>query len=203
MSLYPSMDPCDIFFQLKNVICDTALYETPTVYYDEIEETPLSVDLTNATFKLPRYAFSLSEDDNSTSALLYITDNEFYTWVNSPGDNCICDPRLDLTDARYNTIGALVDYINNTAEKAIYILNDAIPDEDVLWKITAESDSIPIDFNEPNPTITAGSESISGVNSPLNGTYTYVLYVGIYEKYRNTTRSISRFQQRPIRMCFM
>ena len=79
------------------------------------------------------------------------------------------------------------DFINNTAEKAIYILNDTIPDENVLWEITAESKTIPIDFIDPDPVITAGEESISGVSDPLNGTYTYVLYAGIYEKYRNTT----------------
>ncbi|MFX1443254.1 MAG: hypothetical protein ACFFHV_07575 [Promethearchaeota archaeon] len=80
-----------------------------------------------------------------------------------------------------------VDFINNTVDKAIYIFNKTIPYENVPWEIIAESPNIPINFNGPDPEITAGSESISGVTSPLNGNYTYLLYAGAYEKYRNST----------------
>jgi len=79
-----------------------------------------------------------------------------------------------------------VDYFNNTAEKTITIFNDTVTFDSLPWKITAESPNMDIDFTGP-PETSAGSESLSSVSSPLNGTYIYLLYVGINERNRNTT----------------
>ncbi len=80
-----------------------------------------------------------------------------------------------------------LDYFNNTVEKTITIFNNTISSDSLPWKITAESLNIPINFNGPDAQIIAGSEAISGVDFPLNGNYTYILYAGSFEKYRNST----------------
>jgi len=116
--------------------------------------------------------FNLNRSNgNYTAKLLY--PNSWTNFIVSKNDNPLIHG---------------VDYINNTNEKAIYILNDTIPYENVPWEITAESPNIPIDFNGPDPSdITAGTVSISGVDTPLKGNYTYCLYVGPYIQHKNTT----------------
>ncbi len=79
------------------------------------------------------------------------------------------------------------DYINNPSEKALYILNGTVPDESVPWEIIAESTNKDIIIDADETKFTAGTELIFGVDSPLKGNYTYVLYALGFEKYRNIT----------------